>query len=102
MGSASLVGEDEDQTKPGQLGESIFAGSDQQGEEGRGAAAAVARSASLPNQLAKIQPLNSGNQQRAYQHYFSAQLDQDFCSAICILLGNFVDLLGNFKFQTII
>ena len=30
------------------------------------------------------------------------QLDQDFCTAIFVLLGNFADLLGNFKFQTIL
>ena len=30
------------------------------------------------------------------------QLDQDFCTAIFILLGNFAVLLSNFKFQTII
>ena len=30
------------------------------------------------------------------------QLDEDFCMAICILLGKFAVLLGNNKFQTII
>ena len=30
------------------------------------------------------------------------QLDEDFCTAICILLGKFAVLLGNNKFQTII
>ena len=30
------------------------------------------------------------------------QLDQDPFTVICVLLGNFPDLLGNFRFQTII
>ena len=34
--------------------------------------------------------------------YKPMQLSQDFYTGICILLGNFADLLGNFKIQTII
>ena len=43
--------------------------------------------------------------QRANCHIgrtYVQQLEQGFCTAICILLGNFDVLLGNFKFKTII
>jgi len=51
LGSASMVGDSDDQTKPDeQLDDSIFNPA-AEGEEGR---SAVSRSASLPNQLAKL------------------------------------------------
>ena len=40
---------------------------------------------------------NSGHDSVWYKA-LTKQLDQDFCAAICILLGNFAVLLGNFIF----